>query len=88
MSIIQFLQAWFSSEDAVEWLKFENPDVEMILRRVDGQGLLLEVRPKRTQDVFQIGLAPEDTVRLARYMLAVAHVQGANINKGIAGVAE
>lgn len=86
MSLIRYMQAWFSTEYAVEWVKFENPDVEMILRRVDGNGVLLEVRPKDSIKVHSIGIAPDDAVRLGRYLLAVAAAQGANVNDGVTGV--
>jgi hypothetical protein len=83
--IIQYLQAWFSSLDAKDWMRFRNPDAEVLIRPVQGQGLLLEVTPTGATEPIQIGMAPQDVVGMARFLLAHAHLQGANVNTGIEG---
>jgi hypothetical protein len=86
--IIQQKVVWISTEEAREWLRFENPDVEIRMTRVDGMGVMMEVTPKHRWSgaspsllTHQIGLAPADLVGLGRYLLAVAAAQGQDITR-------
>jgi hypothetical protein len=79
--IIQQKVVWISTEEAREWLRFENPDVEIRMVRVDGMGVMMEVMPKGSFITRRIGLAPTDLVGLGRYLLAVAAAQGQEITQ-------
>ncbi len=80
--IIRNVAAWISTEEAVDWLKLNNPDVEITMHRVDGHGVLLEMLPlgyPQSVQAVRIGVNSADLVRLGRYLLAVAAAQGQDI---------
>lgn len=78
--LIRNVAAWFSTDEAVDWLKLTNQDGEMLLRRFNPEGVVITASAGTTQ--INIGIKSEDLVRLGRYILAVAAAQGQNINQG------
>ena len=80
MSLIRNVAAWFSTDEAVDWVRLVNPDGEFILRRVDPHGVSMTASNGVTQ--VSIGVPAQDLVKLGRYLLAVAAAQGQNINEG------
>lgn len=78
--LIRNVAAWFSTDEAVEWLKLTNQDGTMLLRRFNPEGVVITASQGTTQ--VNIGVRSEDLVRLGRYILSVAAAQGQNINEG------
>lgn len=78
--IIRNVAAWFSTDEAVDWLKLANRDGEILFRRVAGSGVALTAAHETSH--ISIGVASADLVKLGRYLLAVAAAEGQNINEG------
>lgn len=81
MGLIKNVAAWFSTEGAVEWVKFTTPDGVLVLRKVDPLGVELILTDK-TSRTSAIGINSTDLVKIGRYLLEVAASHGQNINKG------
>lgn len=79
--IIRRYAVWLSTEEAVDWVRLNNPDGEVLLKRVDPHGVSLSVRAGVVEASFGINSA--DLVKLGRYLLAVADAQGQNLNPGM-----
>lgn len=78
--IITHQAVWINTGDAVDWLKFANPDAQITLYRVDGRGVQMEVQPADMPGkVTTIGILSPDLVGLAKYLLAVAAAQGVDL---------
>jgi hypothetical protein len=84
--IIKNVAAWFSTDEAVDWMRIRLGESELLLTRVDGRGISL--RSERGASIHEYGVQSADLVRLGRYILAVAAAQGQNINEGFIGVSE
>lgn len=86
--IIQHKVAWIGSDEAVAWIRMINPDMDLKMFRVDGQGVVLEILPKTNPDItepLRLGIHTNDLVRLGRYLLAVAAAQGQDIIRPMVG---
>jgi hypothetical protein len=78
--IIRNVAAWFTTDEAVEWVKLTNPEGEILLRRVAGLGVAFTAAHGTSH--VSLGLPSGDLVKLGRYLLAVAAAEGQNINEG------
>jgi hypothetical protein len=80
--IIRNVAAWFSTDEAAQWLRATFGEGEILARRIDPHGLALAVRGKDGVSQVDLTIRSEDLVKLGRYILAVAAAQGQNINAG------
>ncbi len=78
--IIRNHAAWLTTDEAVDYVKLQNPDGSILLRRAPSLGIMLTA--EGDGGFLSIGINAADLVKLGRYLLAVALAEGQNINEG------
>ena len=86
MTIIRNVAAWFSTEEAAQWMRAQFGEGEFLLTRVDPHGVQITVTSHDDDKPHSFGVTSEGLVPLGRYLLAVAAAQGQDINKGFRGI--
>lgn len=77
--IITHQAVWINTGDAAEARRIANPDVDTFLAHVPGMGMVMEIRPKDSQSVYQVGISGGDLVAFGKYLLAVAAAEGTDL---------